>query len=218
MNNISVAVLTAPRVRSLIGESLDSYPWDVLPAPYVFAEPNSPSFVNESKIKFRYDNDTTLGLFDNWKKCAKWMIRNTVTRWIMICEDDIVWKEGAGELLVKKIAATNPLDIAFISPYCSKIHGVPRTTGWAAPRISTHGWCGNLALCFTRTSLAYLVEHINFKPDKPLDYVIGRVLAKKRKIVHMPSLIRHLGGEHSTLMSNTSRNINHPTRQTYDCE
>lgn len=211
-----VAIISAPREPMLIGQSLDSYPWDLLPKPYVFAEARTPEFANKSKVHY-WEHTTRLGHFKNFRFAASYIAQHIAPKWTIICEDDICWLPGAAEKLVEVLDKCDPYNIGFVSPYCSRVHGIHDLTGWQEPADSKYGWCGNLVMCFPHKSLVNMLKSPKFTAKNPLDYVIGQIFEDKKKLVHMPTLIRHLGHRHSTLMNNNSRNIDHIARLGYDC-
>lgn len=169
---IDVGIITAPRKVCYLGESLDSYFDQWLIKPHVFHEPNSPNYVNKSRVVI-HQNEETLGCVRNWMHAARWMLDNTTNRFIMMCEDDIMWTPGAkqnietllkvltGELInpmVQKLLQVN--SIGFISPYCSTMNAPVskrREVGWRPARYRSAGWCGALCMIFPRLSLQKLI-------------------------------------------------------------
>ncbi len=230
----SVGITTAPRGIAYIGQSLSSYfdAWgDTAPTPHVFTEPDSPKYLNRSKV-FEHHNDKTYGCVLNWWKMANWLMDETETPYIMTCEDDILWgvgvKERVSKLLDVLLKGYKPLPlekIGFISPYCAK-YNAPKEKGWRPARYLKSGWCGCLCMIFPRMSLAKVLRdkdrflEYTTLPQKGLvhlDYAIGQILAFDEGmtiVTHSPTLITHLGecstfGESKSGRCNPSREANY---------
>jgi hypothetical protein len=186
---LEIGIISAPRPVYYLGNSLDSYfhQWTI--KPHVFHEPNCPGYLNKSKV-YVHENETTKGCVYNWLDSATWMLENTSQPFIMMCEDDILWIDGARKsidtllkVLTGQIPNTMVLDklplskIGFISPYCSDPNAPAKTrgkrdTGWRPARYRSAGWCGALSLIFPRASLEKLVrnrerfiEYATWTPD-----------------------------------------------------
>lgn len=182
---IDVGIITAPREVCYLGNSLDSYFSQWLVKPHVFQEPDCPNYLNKSRV-IVHQNKEKLGCVMNWITSAEWMLQNTTSKFVMMCEDDILWMDGArtqienilrvltGELVNPIVQQNLPLsDIGFISGYCS-IPNAPnkKEKGWRQARYRSAGWCGALCLVFPRRSLQRLlsdkdrfIKHATWTPD-----------------------------------------------------
>jgi hypothetical protein len=167
---IDVGIISAPRKVTYIGLSLDSYFSQWLTKPHVFQEPDCPNYLNKSRVVV-HENKETLGCVLNWIQAAEWMLANTTSKFVMMCEDDILWLEGArnkielvcrvltGELVNPIVQQNLPLsDIGFISGYCAAPNAPSKKEkGWRQARYRSAGWCGALCLVFPRRSLERLL-------------------------------------------------------------
>lgn len=187
-----------------IGESLDSYFHYWKRQPYVFCEPGTGAYQNRSKVLERHNEDT-LGCVLNWLNAANYLLDKTDDPFIMLCEDDILWLDGAkdkietllkilsGKIENRLVQTILPLSsIGFVSGYCSQVN-TPKGKGWQEASYRLSGWCGALNLVFPRQSLEYIVEdrerfleaaksnavarvtRIHTGPVH-LDYAIGKIL------------------------------------------
>lgn len=232
-NLLSVGIIAAPRSVMYLSQSLESYfhEWQI--SPCVFAEPGTPSFMYECRVT-RYDNTQRLGGVRNWLRAAKYLIANSDSPFIMICEDDILWTEGAADKIVgllnffvgKVDLLVKPPELStvgLISPYCAKINE-PEDRGWRHPRIRSTGFCGALCTIYPRRSLEdilqasdYLLEQAIGKTGEVylLDYAIGRTVQHLNKVfyTHKPTLVQHLGEVSTFPQNNTAAAAEHKTRQ-----
>lgn len=213
---ISVGIITAPRPNIYLGNSLDSYfaHWDY--PPHIFAEPGSPTAYFHRDRTIYHQNESRLGCPLNWFSALKWLYHNTDTPWIMICEDDILWRPTSSE---KTRAELNRIDsdtIGFVSPYCAELcMSEIAPSGWQECRQRRGGWCGALSICLPRQSAKLFMDNADlfmFKTAERtashrilhLDYAIGEVVRHFNKVIwtHNPTLVLHMG-EESTHQSNT---------------
>ena len=182
---------------------------------HVFAEPQSigkselEKVDNNSKL---LQNHTRLGCVGNWRHAAEWLLQKTNASWIMILQDDVVWKKLAGDVIMRSISylelnkATH--EIGFLSPYTSPamVDARPPELGWY-DASRARGFWGALALCLPRQSLQDLIVHPTFtgwRENKKLDVLVARVLRAHIKpnrltMVHIPSLVDHTGEYNSTV-------------------
>ena len=91
---ISIAIMTSPRPRPTLSLSVRSlrnagFPDRVL----VFAEPGVPPLVSEG-VEF-LPNETKLGNLRNWVRALSCLLKDPEGKWLMVCEDDIVWAKDS---------------------------------------------------------------------------------------------------------------------------
>lgn len=203
---LSVGIITSPRNPMYLGDSLESYVRECPIKPHVFAEPFTPSFLNESRV-FRHDNSTQLGCVKNWLNAAKGLIAETDSDFIMICEDDILWREGAytslknllkcltGEI---PVAWPLPSDVGMISLYRAEPYAV-KEQGWQPIKMRACGWLGTLCTVWYRPMLEALLREEQFFMEVSqgihLDHAVGATVMKLNKMIiaHSPTLIEHIG-------------------------
>jgi len=168
---------------------------------------------------------TITGCFPNWKRCATWMLSNTVAEWIMIMQDDISWCTAGQEIMAHTLNCCDRgvgiprYRLGVLSPYTSPAMVSPAATGygWTEARFygkTTSLW-GALALCFPRESLDKLLKNKRFIEHdsvRALDYVVGDTFRNHMEPpmgvkVHMPSLVDHTG-DNSTIFTPQATKIN----------
>lgn len=195
---ISVAIITAPRMEIVIDRSLETYFLQKLPFPHVFAEPGAGNFYYKSQVVL-HSNSKQLGCFLNWWYAAQWMLHNTKSDYVLLCEDDIHWAVNAYSL-VEPVLSKDHVITAW-TPYVSV--NIINGTGWhPVEGLGRYGLCGSLALFFPRLILAEVLYHriMTCANRIHLDTDIGFTLeALKIPIInHSPSLVTHLGAYNST--------------------
>lgn len=227
---IETAIITAPREHNYLSNMLDSYfsTWEY--KPHVFHEPGVQQYFNQSKVT-EHHNERTLGCVGNWWSAARWMVDNTESPFVMMCEDDIEFREESrekilnllkilkGDIRNEAVEKNLPLNkIGFISPYCAKL--CSDGDKWHKPNVKRHGWCGALCLIFPRRSLKALIEaeeHFLVKSKGGLlDYGIGETVIKHLELValtHKPTLVLHIGEESTVESNNKPENRIHDARQ-----
>lgn len=225
-----VGIITAPREPNYLGAMLDSYFSTWKTKPHVFLEPGVNSYFNQKRV-FEHHNERTLGCVANWWNAAKYMLTNTESPFVMMCEDDIEFREDAqhqitnllkvltGEILNVHVQRNLPLDkVGYISPYCSLL--CVNGKDWHKPNLRKGGQCGALCMIFPRASLRRLIEaetHFNSKAKGlHLDYAIGDTLVKHLDLValtHAPTLVLHIGDVSTTETNNKPANKLHDARQ-----
>lgn len=203
---IAVGITTAPRRRPTLAESLASYRSELSVAPHVFAEPGAVVELRETGGRVHW-NTERLGCAANWLRGLRHLVA-TGSPWILMCQDDIVWRLGSGVAIAEGIALYEAgcfPRLGLLSPYCSMVNARNLRVGWHEARYRDDvGWCGALALLLPRRSAIDLLDHPDLcerSTDRYLDYAIGRSLrAMDRSLVaHMPSLVHHIGRS-STLL------------------
>jgi hypothetical protein len=223
---LSVGIISAPRRKYYLGQSLDSYfsHWDI--PPHVFAEPDTPTkFLHHSRVIW-HQNKFKKNAVSNWADCLKWLWENTDSEFIMICEDDIEWRPGSsvelrsillnGRVRLEDGDTVNLHKVGFISPYCSEKNqwDLGEREVWTKPRHGSN-WMGALSICMPRATVERFLYHLNdfffysaWKAKENtylhLDHAVGMTVGNSLKlpiITHNPTYVLHLG-EHSTFPSN----------------
>lgn len=106
---LATAIITAPRPRATLEQSLWSYRMqggfdgDVT----IFADGAIPPFRSDYLRGFKGHivlNPRKLGNLRNWWGAFSWLLSATDSPWLMICEDDITWAENASQVLKQDLA------------------------------------------------------------------------------------------------------------------
>jgi GR25 family glycosyltransferase involved in LPS biosynthesis len=192
---LDVGIITSKREPSTIGQTLDSYFENFTHKPFVFAEPDTLNYRNQSKV-FEHRNTDTLGCFYNWLSMIEKMYLWTQNEYIMLLEDDVIFQDNAGNNIrdFLKKHDTSPLKSTVISPYCS-LSNRPEKQGWQISYFGKIGFCGSLCLIMSRKTLGYFVSKkdvlIETSHGIHLDTAIGVVAGQI--ITHNPTLVQHIG-------------------------
>jgi hypothetical protein len=199
---IAAGIITAPRPRPTLRESLASY--------------RAAGFVNEPIV---CDDTSTrpLGNFRNWVRCMRELIDTTDASHLMVCEDDITWAKEAHRIMVDELLfegwggdvgcvslytpnkVLNHLRAKGINPYSKLYHGV---------EMGKSTW-GAQALLFRRAGAIALLNNAKFisflaqpRWTKNVDMLIALALesAGFKIYYRVPCLVNHdLGDNNSSL-------------------
>lgn len=194
---ISVGIITAPRSVVVIDRSLETYFAQKLPFPHVFAEPGATNFYYRSQVVL-HPNGETLGCFGNWSNGVRWLLQNTSTDYIMMCEDDVSWCREGYHTMIPFVKEDRVL-----TAWTATVNASRGEFGWKPiSNLKRFGLCGSLALLFPRKILEKVVDHpIMLKNERiHLDTDIGFSLMDLKVPIfnHQPSLVTHLGAHRST--------------------
>jgi hypothetical protein len=197
MVSVVTGIITAPRKVGYLDRSLETYQRQELPTPHVFAEPGAEFFYYKSQVVL-HKNRERLGCFDNWRAAARWLLLNTESDYILMCEDDTSWNVGAWPIMADFAQPDR-----VISGWTSLVNATFGITGWQkAANLSYSGWCGSLALLYPRGILNKVVLNHNLTKEGGvhLDTDMGFALQELNVPIycHHPSLVHHLGNKHST--------------------
>lgn len=215
---LAVAIITAPRAKPTITETLDSFYqcWDV--KPWVFAEPGS--FRPYHHWLKWCENSSVLKNLRNWHNAARTMLATHDEPYIAIMEDDIVFHTMAPIRVRQRILLGE--QNAF-SPYCSLVNRREAAPdGWIEARTEKAGWCGNQFMVFSRELLTKVVE----QEDKlrlyskgrdgsnedyyHADYAVGRVVEElgRKILAHQPTLVLHQDAPSTNEANNRAKRVN----------
>lgn len=208
---IEIGIITAPRARPTITESIGSlrhagFGGDIT----IFAEPGSELPVCDGCHVMR--NDHRKGNFRNWVAALQWCAVAPRHDWIMICEDDISWALDASATLRHDLSSWQEnMRVGALSLYCpirmskllEKKYGTPLMQGWYGANLGRGTW-GAQCLVFHRTWAASLLNDKVLKAyladprwDKNVDALVADVIARKgREIMYrIPCLVDHTFGD-----------------------
>jgi hypothetical protein len=171
---------------------------------HVFAEPETLGALERSKLVTAvarvivHDNASRRGCFGNWKSALEWLIAHTSASWVMILQDDALWRIGSSEMLYVQMRTRQDPRTGLLSPYTSPaIVKKDFVDGWNECRAGWDFW-GALAFCMKRVAAEELLRHPRFvMHDHPLqvDAVVAASMLDlgRPSFVHVPSLVDHIG-------------------------
>ena len=211
--NIATGIITAPRPRSTILQSLVSYRragWDneVL----IFAEPGKDQIAMD-KVRMIV-NEVRLGNLRNWARALA-VLESKSPDYIMVCEDDISWCHDAPGHLQRALDSLADGSLArqagAMSLYLPNRHAnrmKPLKDGWNVGGLGRGTW-GFQCMLFTKQQARNLLVAPEFRSilrdhtrDKNIDAIVGQVLANQQlSILYLnPCLVDHdLGRANSSL-------------------
>lgn len=208
---IEIGVITAPRERPTITESLQSLrAAGFTQRVNIFAEPGSDQPVGDGW--FIHNHSARKGNFRNWVAALTWCVMQTQNEWVMICEDDISWSPGACTQLEHDLRSwKTKRPVGALSLYCpirmskvlEKRYGQPLVQGWYGINLGRSTW-GAQCLVFHRTWAESLLNDNGLSAylkdkrwDKNVDALVADVIARRgREIMYrIPCLVDHTFGE-----------------------
>jgi hypothetical protein len=209
MQSLAIGIQTAFRPRSLLLKTLRSIrEAGFSETIHVFAEPmERPQLVDSCEW---LPSDHPLGCFPNWKRGVHHLLTHTNASWILMLQDDHVWRPGAADIL-KDAFSPHPT-VGFLSPYTSpkmvphyQREKVREPDHWQEATFHDNAFVGALAICMPRESANALLAHPRFQKHdshRKVDVLVGNVFRVELRLpilVHVPSLVDHTGNEWSTL-------------------
>jgi len=119
---IATGIITAPRPKPTLEHSLISYRMkgQFENTVHIFADGEVQPF--RSDYLRGWDGTITintrkLGNLRNWWGAFTWLMSNTDSPWLMICEDDITWAENASQVLETELQAWDMTKQGILSLY-----------------------------------------------------------------------------------------------------
>lgn len=192
---IQTAIRTSHRVQPTLPETIDAMLAAGFQHPFIFAEPNAPEITDavrwaEQKKPFR-----------SFVAMCEWLLRNTQAYWFLLCEDDVVFRDGAADLI-----RTYPMHPGqSLSLYVSSLQQgrVGDDPGFKAISGDLHG---SLAYLVHREAIEKILASTTFREwSGPAR--VDRAFSQAAEecgidlVTHNPSLCQHIG-ETSTLNPN----------------
>lgn len=208
---LAVAVMTAPRMPATLERTLGSLRLGGFPQTiHVFAEPDSlPVGWTFPNVQLHW-NRQQLGLYPNWLNAARWLLANSETPYLLLCEDDVEFSAAAAAGLYHGLTTLE--SVGYVSLYTPvrsvDLASIPLRPGWAKLNLGRLAW-GALAYAFPRNVLAEIVR-CEEKPDREsTDSYVAEHIRRLNLICwhHLPSLARHTGDLNSS--------VGHPGRPGY---
>lgn len=207
---LTVAVTTAPRPDRIdyLSQSLMSLRRARFKqVVHVFSEPGC-SADKKYDVQMHPAHEK-LGCFKNWARAARWFVETAPTPWLLLLQDDCLWRSDAAAVLAQAQAQfeTCP-DLGFLSPYTSKAmlsvehrNAVTRNVReevWCPARFHDNAFWGAVATMWPLESLRQVTEHGRFVGHthaRKVDVVIGNCCRDLGLgiFVRRPSLATHIG-------------------------
>ena len=206
----TIAVTTAPRPTGItylpkaIASLRRAGIHDVV---HVFAEPHSLLPADDSLVL--HDALERQGCFQNWARAARWFLTDDSADWLLVIQDDCLWRNDAGKILRQAVIDFSAsATLGFLSPYTSKamlpgerVHAVARGQGgetWCDAKFHGNAFWGAVATLWPRASLQQVVESPRFVAHthtRKVDVVIGNCCRDLERdiLVRCPSLATHAG-------------------------
>ena len=196
---LAIAMTSAPRHAPTLERALASlrgagFHGDV----QLFIEPRT--FAKAAPIfdhVHLHENPHQLGCFNNWKKALEWLVRSSRAAWMLVLQDDAVWRTCGAEVLRAQMHASRNERVGLLSPYTSPAVVTDAfTNGWNECRAGWNFW-GALAFCLKRDAAKELLQHPRF--TKHVGTQVDAVVAASMldlgwtSLVHVPSLVDHIG-------------------------
>lgn len=186
MVQIVTAIRTSHREKPTLQSTIDSMRTGGFQPPIVFAEPNAPERKGNRVFA------SQLLPFKSFATAAKHLVAEFPTDWILLCEDDVEFRDGAADFLREANITTNQI----VSLYSA----VVQTKGIMPAGFShvTGDMWGSLAYLIHADTLRKIIDSQTFqtwpKPDR-----VDRAFCKAASeigaelVFHTPALAQHTG-------------------------
>lgn len=209
MIGLAIAIITAPRAKPTLRDSVKSFKQAGFQCAAVFAEPGS-EIVADDGIEYR-QNEMKKGNFRNWVAALQTLVQ-TPADWLMICEDDISWAYDASDVLYTdlmdykgdgRVGAISLYLPIRMSMQLEKDHGGLLNAGWYQANLGRSTW-GAQCLIFHRNWAAALLQSKQMafyladpRWEKNVDALVADVLLQNKKeiLYRVPCLVDHTFGE-----------------------
>ncbi len=213
--DIVIGMTTAPRSTPYIQETLESLAATGQDAPvYLFAEPDS-VIPSHPLLRQTIQNRDRLGCFYNWFAAASWMIGHTTAPYILLMQDDVIFRPDAFQELERNATLYQRQNVGFLSMYTNlamlPLNPDGGEDSWGVANFNkTRGYWGALACCWPREKLRAALQttalqhpeqaHAPATPAvrlRKVDVLIGRACLELQLRIYTPraSLADHIGEE-----------------------
>lgn len=169
---------------------------------HVFSEPHHNDLSAVPNITV-HQNEKQRNCYPNWRHTMHWLLDNTDAQWLLIVQDDVVYRDDAAERFQSFIdKLPGGKGVGFISLYTSRAmipKPLPKTNTWVDAKFHNRAFWGALAIAIPRGSAERLRAHppfIEHAHPRKVDVVVGNCMRKHfglRTMVHSPSLADHIG-------------------------
>lgn len=216
---LSAAIITAPRPVATLANSIVSYRKAGFRSTttMVFSDAEEP-LINKTCVDRIVVNRPALGNLRNWVLALRTLVRDTDSRWLMVCEDDIVWAEHSCSALLFDLrslehsagyATVGAMSLYFPIHDSRDVEvGGLLTRGWhRGPRKGMRIW-GAQCIVFSRAQAeALLVDNqlVAFLADpartKNVDAIVAKCIHDRDRdiLYRVPCLVDHVGEANSSL-------------------
>lgn len=217
---IVVGIITAPRPRPTLADTLVSYrKAGFVNRTFVFADASAPN-INQTCVDKIIVNNPALGNLRNWMLALRTLVRDTSERWLMICEDDIIWADGSHAALLQDLhslehsagfATVGAMSLYFPihdSRDVEQQNGGKLADGWhRGPRKGMKIW-GAQCLVFSRAQAVALLTDNQIatflsdpKRTKNVDAIVAKSIHDRERdiLYRVPCLVDHVGEDNSSL-------------------
>ena len=201
---LAIAMISAPRTTRLVEQSLaELRRGGFTQSIHVFEEPGTD--VSPAAGVIVHTHRRRRGLWPNWLSAAGFLLAETDSPFLLVCEDDIALRPEAAESLRAGLVELTPRTFGVASLYTPlhNVQGRELKSGWQTINRGRGTW-GALAFCFSRDSLAAILDsQAVYRGGDPAhtDNIIGAGCLEvgRRFYFHYPSLVAHTGGQASTV-------------------
>lgn len=214
----STAIITAPRPRPTLEHSLMSYREAGFFNPvHIFADGAVAPFNLYQDVwgSVLHLNASRQGNLRNWVNACRWLLQNTTSQWLVICEDDITWAANAVSPLTQELLGWSRSRTGMISLYLPRrmskllesVYGTSRlSSGYYGIRFGRKLW-GAQCLVFAREQAEALLacgyfQNVLSDASKQInvDAHIGEsMLLREMDIVYrVPCLVDHILGDNNS--------------------
>jgi len=178
---------------------------------YAFTEPGAQIHIpGHSSFKAEMiQHEKKKGCFRNFRFGLKWLLDHTEADWLLMLQDDAVWRSDGWEVIRQTMEAGEHDHVGMLSPYTSKAmvfqgdkqkFAKKKQEGWRKCHFHNKAFWGAVAMLFPRESARKLEEesqrYRNHKHHRKLDVIVGNALRKELQLeilVRVPSLVEHIG-------------------------
>jgi hypothetical protein len=157
-----------------------------------------------------HKNPKTLGCFPNFRRSLKYLLDHTTASWIMMLQDDCVWRADGQTVIQAAINNPEYQGVGFLSPYTSKAMVPPEdktvieqwdnNNAWRTCHFHNRAFWGAVAMVFPRASALRMEtksqRYREHRHHRKLDVVVGNAMRVELQLpilVHVPSLCDHVG-------------------------
>ncbi|MGE0606569.1 MAG: glycosyltransferase [Pirellulales bacterium] len=163
---------------------------------YIGAEPGSVAAKWKAPGVQVRRHQRRLGCYPNWLFVARWLLAETDAPYLLICEDDVEFCDGAAAGVWHGLKTLG--DVGYVSLYTPvrnvELAGVQANPGWHALNLGDSSW-GALTYAFPREVLAKIVAYVAEPPADGTDQHVSAQVARLNRNAwfHIPSLAQHVG-------------------------
>lgn len=217
---LDIAIITAPRPVPTLARSIKSLRKAGFTENVLVCSDGGDPVIADGVATIR--NEVKLGNKSNWTRALALLVESTSDpeQWLMVCEDDIVWAQGARDKLALALAqfttAPPPLvgAISLFAPHRMVKFAEKRERGRLRPgwhgtdmQFGKRTW-GAQCLLFRRKWAERLLQdkvfrahNMNIAKDKNIDAIVGESINSAGRTIQylIPCLVDHIAETNSSL-------------------